>query len=149
MVEVAARLRRPLRIAIAGQVSAGKSTLVNALLGQRIAVTGVGEITRLFALYEFDENESIEIQWTDGRLWRRPLTIAGGLPTDWGVPLGDVDSVRVRLSTAGVLSRVTVVDAPGLGSATETASALTERRLFAGDGSTAEGGTELPGGRRP
>jgi hypothetical protein len=137
LVEVAARLRRPLQIAVAGQVSAGKSTLVNALLGGRIAATGEGETTRVFALYEFDENEGLEIRLRDGRCRRRPLTRARGLPDDLGVPLNEIDVVRVRVSTSGELSRFTLLDTPGLDGVRETASVLTQRRLFGGAGSTA------------
>ena len=39
------RLREPLRLAIAGIVKAGKSTLLNAILGEQIAPTDAGECT--------------------------------------------------------------------------------------------------------
>src|SRR5580692_9342767 len=42
-----ARLREPARIAVVGPVKAGKSTWVNALLGQRVAPTDVGECTQI------------------------------------------------------------------------------------------------------
>jgi tRNA U34 5-carboxymethylaminomethyl modifying GTPase MnmE/TrmE len=37
-----ARLREPLRLAIAGMVKAGKSTLLNAIIGEEIAPTDAG-----------------------------------------------------------------------------------------------------------
>ena len=37
------RLEGPLRVAIAGRVKAGKSTLLNALVGERLAPTDAGE----------------------------------------------------------------------------------------------------------
>ena len=43
------RLEGPLRVAIAGRVKAGKSTLLNALVGERLAPTDAGECTRLSA----------------------------------------------------------------------------------------------------
>ena len=43
----AARLDQPLRIALAGSLKAGKSTLLNALVGQDIAPTDATECTRV------------------------------------------------------------------------------------------------------
>ena len=45
------RLDGPLRIAIAGKVKAGKSTLLNALVGEQIAPTDAGECTRVVTWY--------------------------------------------------------------------------------------------------
>src|SRR5687768_10475222 len=52
--EVAAlrrRLDEPLRVAIAGKVKAGKSTLLNALVGEELAPTDAGECTRIVTWY--------------------------------------------------------------------------------------------------
>ena len=40
---IRARLDEPLRVAIAGKVKAGKSTLLNALVGELLAPTDTGE----------------------------------------------------------------------------------------------------------
>jgi GTPase SAR1 family protein len=45
------RIDEPLRVAIAGKVKAGKSTLLNALVGERIAPTDTGECTRIVTWY--------------------------------------------------------------------------------------------------
>lgn len=45
------RLDGPLRIAIAGKVKTGKSTLLNALVGEQIAPTDAGECTRVVTWY--------------------------------------------------------------------------------------------------
>ena len=46
LVAVRRGLDQPLRVAVTGRVNAGKSTIVNALLHQRIAATDVSECTR-------------------------------------------------------------------------------------------------------
>ena len=53
-VQVAAirsRLEEPLRVAIAGEVKAGKSTLLNTLVSERLAPTDAGECTRIVTWY--------------------------------------------------------------------------------------------------
>ena len=57
VVEVKNRLGEPLRVAVAGRVKAGKSTLVNALLGRRVAATDVGECTKVVAWYRYGLQE--------------------------------------------------------------------------------------------
>src|SRR5438309_5796632 len=46
-----ARLDEPLRVAVAGKVKAGKSTLLNALVGEQIAPTDAGECTQVITWY--------------------------------------------------------------------------------------------------
>ena len=47
----AGALDGPLRVAIAGKVKAGKSTLLNALVGERVAPTDASECTRVVTWY--------------------------------------------------------------------------------------------------
>src|SRR5262245_51290536 len=42
-----------LRVAVAGRVSSGKSTLVNALLRRRVAPTAAGECTRVVTWFRY------------------------------------------------------------------------------------------------
>ena len=52
-------LDEPLRVAVAGRVNAGKSTLVNALLRQRVAPTDVSECTRYVTWYRYGVPERL------------------------------------------------------------------------------------------
>ena len=49
--EVAGRVNGPIRLAIAGKVKAGKSTLLNAIIGEELAPTDAGECTRIVTWY--------------------------------------------------------------------------------------------------
>ena len=61
IAELERRLREPLRLAIAGMVKAGKSTLLNAMLGEQIAPTDAGECTRLVTWYRYSATPTITL----------------------------------------------------------------------------------------
>ena len=56
IAELERRLHEPLRLAIAGMVKAGKSTLLNAMLGEQIAPTDAGECTRVVTWYRYSDD---------------------------------------------------------------------------------------------
>ncbi|WP_433800707.1 dynamin family protein [Actinomycetospora sp. CA-084318] len=117
---VAARAVATPAIVVTGPVSSGKSTLVNALVGRRVAPTGAGECTRLTARYVRGPVDRLDVVLADGS--RRPLPLAEGgrVPAAVGDRLGvdpaDVDHLLVSL-TSEALDGLTVVDTPGTGSA--------------------------------
>ncbi len=117
---VAARAVATPAIVVTGPVSSGKSTLVNALVGRRVAPTGAGECTRLTARYVRGPVDRLDVVLADGT--RRPLPLAEGgrVPAAVGDRLGvdpaDVDHLLVSL-TSEALDGLTVVDTPGAGSA--------------------------------
>ena len=51
LAEARSRLQEPLRVAIAGRIKAGKSTLLNALVGEELAPTDASECTRIVTWY--------------------------------------------------------------------------------------------------
>ena len=110
--ELRATLGRELRIAVAGRVSAGKSTLVNALLGRRVAPTAAGECTRVVTWYRYGSPDRADLVLKDGST--RSLPMGDGLPERLGVPADDVARIEVRLQSAP-LRRYALVDTPGLG----------------------------------
>lgn len=125
---VAQRLRRPLVVAVVGRVSAGKSTLVNAILNTAVSPTAGGECTRV--VYVFRHGT-----WTTAVARRRdgspPLPVAfdgsrlaGTLP----LPAAEIEHVEVTL-TVPLLERATVIDTPGLASTNSETSAVTQRLL--------------------
>ncbi len=111
----------PLRVAIGGPVSAGKSTLLNALIGARVAPTDAGECTRILTWYGHGEVE---------RAWGVPLEdpcgrVELGVAWEQGrlqVYLGDRHAedwlrVHVELPTPA-LEGLVLVDTPGMSSST-------------------------------
>jgi hypothetical protein len=118
MVEsIASKLKAPLTITVAGGVSSGKSTLVNALLGQCIAAVDAGECTRVVSEFRYDNHERAVVNGTDGTSTTLPLN-RGQMPDDLGRPTSEIASVTVYLSNA-LLQQIAVVDTPGLNTITE------------------------------
>lgn len=133
------RLEGPLRVAIAGRVKAGKSTLLNALVGERLAPTDAGECTRIVTWYRKGPGYAVSAHLRDGtdrqlafRRGERSLDIElGGL----GEP--DIDWLDVRWPSSA-LDRVTLIDTPGLASLNDENSRRTRDFLEA----DSEGGSD-------
>lgn len=113
---VAARLVAPLQLAVAGRVSSGKSTLVNALIGRRVAPTDVGETTRLVTRFSYGTVDRVEVVYHDGRRAALPFDADGMIPRELGVEESAVSHLEAYL-TNDVLRDLTVIDTPGLASA--------------------------------
>lgn len=113
--EVARGLAAPLRVAVAGRVSSGKSTLVNALIGRRVAPTGIGECTRLVTRFCYGPVDRIEVVFHTGRRRALPFDPAGMIPAELDLDLAEVSHLEAYLTSA-LLRDLTVVDTPGLGS---------------------------------
>ncbi len=58
---LAARLDEPLIVAIAGKVKAGKSTLLNSLVGEQLAPTDAGECTQIVTWYRNGPRATITV----------------------------------------------------------------------------------------
>ena len=101
-------------VAIIGQMRVGKSTLLNALIGRRLAPTGVNETTATVNWFRYGEGEQCErfrIHWPDGSSEDQPLTAVN----DW---LGQSEqAARVQaldfFAEAEFLRRANIVDTPG------------------------------------
>ncbi len=137
--QVRRRLDEPLRVAIAGRLKAGKSTLVNALIGRRIAPTEVGECTRVVTVFRYGPADRVDVVRRDGSRTSLPLDAAGLVPQRLGVPLDVVSHVDVSV-TSGRLRDLTVVDTPGLSSTSAAVSDRAARAL----GSAPPAGSRAP-----
>ena len=114
---IATTAHQPVRIAVVGRVSTGKSTLVNALLGRTIAATAAEDCTRYPTVYSYGAPEQAVAVSEDGTRTPLPLEIARSEP-----PPGTA-RLEVNLQTE-VLRRITLLDSPGLaGTATAAGAA--------------------------
>lgn len=133
---VRARLDEPLRVAFAGRVKAGKSTLLNAIVGERLAPTDASDCTRFVTWYRWGLSYTVEAHLRDGTTRAVPFSREGGaLEIDLsGVSEELVEFLEVRWPSSR-LREVTLVDTPGFGGMDE-ARAARAAELFGmgGDG---------------
>jgi hypothetical protein len=129
------RLDGPLRLAIAGKVKAGKSTLLNALLGERLAPTDAGECTRIVTWYRESHRPQVTMYPLAGEPQERPYRRDGGaLEIDLGEATPEtIDHLEVGWPTSR-LRHLTIIDTPGIASIAAEVSARTHRVLAADDG---------------
>lgn len=130
------KLRQPVRLAVVGQIKKGKSTLVNAMVGRRLAVTREEEATYRVNELRFGEAEGISAYYQDG---------PGGSPRSEEFPLDrladltvyDPDRTGELLAPTRIvvrvreerLRRLVLIDTPGLHSVHGADSAETQRLL--------------------
>lgn len=126
MQEHVANSVQPFNIAVFGRMKAGKSSLINALIGCRLVITGVEEATatinRLIYASGKEQLDSFKVHWREGPPETFPL---GDLASKWN---GKRDDVMERVSRVKFLDLysdalwlrdVQVIDTPGTGSTVE------------------------------
>jgi hypothetical protein len=119
------RLDEPLRVALAGKVKAGKSTLLNALVGEELAPTDAGECTQIVTWYRDSHSAQVVVELVDGSSRQVPFGRAGGGALDPDLGSVDVPSIE-RLVVdwpSDRLRRTTLIDTPGTASLSEDVSA--------------------------
>ena len=120
----ARRLAEPLRIAIAGMVKAGKSTLLNAIIGEEIAPTDTGECTRIVTWYRHGHTPRITLHPIAGEPRVLPVKRVDGrlvFVLD-GVRAEEVERLDVQWP-APALRAMTLIDTPGIASVSQDVSA--------------------------
>jgi actin-like ATPase involved in cell morphogenesis len=119
LAEQADRLAQPLRIALVGKVSSGKSTLVNALVGAPVTVTGRGPVTLAVTVLRYAETPSWTVHYADGATQDVPdlehLAAFTARAAGGDQVAAAVDYVQVLGRYPG-LRRFELVDTPGFDS---------------------------------
>lgn len=107
---------RPLLITVMGEFNSGKSTFVNALLGDEVAPMGITPTTATINLLKYGREKGGRVVYRDGESRAVPWAKVPGLLRG----LDAEEARRIRLVEVlyplEVLQRVNVVDTPGLNS---------------------------------
>ncbi|MEV0082224.1 dynamin family protein [Saccharopolyspora sp. NPDC050642] len=112
------RLDQPLRIAVGGRVKAGKSTLINALVGAELAPTDAEERTQVSTFYQYGPEPKILVHTPHGAVQNVPVTtLDTGTIRDLQHWRPDEVSRLVIESPTPGLQAITLIETPGVASA--------------------------------
>lgn len=119
--EIASSVVSPFTLAVFGRMKTGKSSIINALVGRELAITGVDEATATLNWISYgskEQSDSVIVHWKDGRV--EPIAFSRVL--EWAGKDPEVLR-RVReteflqmFADAETLRNVNIVDTPGTGS---------------------------------
>jgi hypothetical protein len=131
---VQARLAEPLRVAIAGKVKAGKSTLLNALIGQELAPTDAGECTKVITWYRDAPTYRVQLRPKNGEPVQVPFRHEdGAIDVDLqGREAEDLESIDIDWPSPA-LRKMTLIDTPGIASLSTDVSQRTKAFLTPGE----------------
>lgn len=114
----------PFHVAVFGYMKTGKSSLINAIIGKPLAITGVDETTATINLITYADGDQLETfvaHWKDEPATTLPIE---RLHTEWS---GTSDEVSKRVqrvthlelhSNIKRLQDIHIIDTPGMGSTT-------------------------------
>jgi ribosome biogenesis GTPase A len=117
---LAGGVHQPCVVAVAGRVKAGKSTFVNALLGEDLAKVGTTETTATINYFTFGEPDAerpVRCHWRGGKVTDESREFLDSLQGN------DIETLRRADGVAyleyflpnPLLKQITLVDTPGTG----------------------------------
>ncbi len=115
--ETQEHLSEPLRVAVSGFMKAGKSTIMNALLREKVVCTGGLVTTYIVTWFRYGEEKELDVVFRDGTKERYPLDEI----ENWTV----IDKVQINPRMRDVeyiivyypnelLKKIELIDTPGL-----------------------------------
>jgi GTP-binding protein EngB required for normal cell division len=119
LAEVGNKLREEVfNLVILGQFKRGKSTFINALLGEELLPTAIVPLTSVVTIIHYGPRVSVHVQFTDSREEEVPLKSLPDYITERGNPENrkGVREVIVYHPSAYLRDGVRIIDTPGVGS---------------------------------
>lgn len=120
-----------LYVAVVGQFKRGKSTFINALLGEAVLPTGVLPLTNMITILDYGAEREFTVHFGDGTVRKEAIERLGLYVTEKCNPRNErnVAWVHVRYPSRLLAKGVTLADTPGVGSVSETQTEVTRSFL--------------------
>lgn len=126
------RVKEPMKVAITGQFSSGKSTFLNALLAKNILPTGITPVTSKVNYIRYGDELKIRVKYKDGRDEYHDIESINRF-TDQRIGVEDIDYL-ILYSPLNMLKDIVFVDTPGLNSGANSDTQTTTKVLKEVDG---------------
>ena len=132
LMHLLARTKEPMKVAITGQFSSGKSTFLNALLSKNVLPTGITPVTSKVNYIRYGDAYKMRIHYKDGRDEYRDIEHIAHF-TDQRNEVEDIAYLTLY-APLELLKEITFVDTPGLNSQEERDTTETQQVLREVDG---------------
>lgn len=126
------RVEEPMKVAITGQFSSGKSTFLNALLAKNILPTGITPVTSKVNYIRYGDAFRIRVRYLDGRDEYHDISTIGAF-TDQREKVEEIAYLTLY-APLDILKDVVFVDTPGLNSQAASDTQTTQNVLKEVDG---------------
>jgi len=126
------RAKEPMKVAITGQFSSGKSTFLNALLSKNILPTGITPVTSKVNYIKYGDELKLKINYMDGREEFQSIEHIAKFTDQRGV-VEEIEYLTLYVPLS-LLKEVEFVDTPGLNSQAITDTTTTQKVLKEVDG---------------
>ncbi len=118
-------------LVVVGEFKRGKSTIINALLGQDVLPTGVVPLTSVVTLLQYGTAADASATFNNGGICSIPLASLPEYVTEAGNPKNEKNVLEVLLSfpSEWLKEGVRLVDTPGIGSVHQQNTVTTQHYL--------------------
>nr|WP_317403961.1 dynamin family protein [uncultured Helicobacter sp.] len=123
-------IQEPMKIAIIGQFSSGKSTFLNALLGQEILPSGITPITAKICHIVYGNDYALEIHYKNGNIATKPLHYMSEVSEDQNAKI----AFYKLYAPLELLKSMSFLDTPGFNSQNQSDTDTTNAVLESVDG---------------
>ncbi len=114
-------------LVVLGQFKRGKTTFINALLGEPVLPSAIVPLTSIVTILEYGDKEKVEVFFEDGRVEEIPKEEIPKFVTERENPknVKGVKYVRVLYPSEFLSSGIILIDTPGVGSLYENNTDVT------------------------